>query len=123
MFIRFASLFFISLLLIISQTNAQLCQGSLGDPIINITFGNGANPGAPLFAAATSYQYVNNDCPRDGFYTVRNNTINCFNSTWHTVNADHTVDGGGYFILVNASFQPGAFCLDTVTGLFRYTTY
>lgn len=123
MFIRFASLFFISLLLIISQTNAQLCQGSLGDPIINITFGNGANPGAPLFAAATSYQYVNNDCPRDGFYTVRNNTINCFNSTWHTVNADHTGDGGGYFMLVNASFQPGAFYLDTVKGLCGNTTY
>ena len=102
---------------------AQLCQGSLGDPIVNITFGNGANPGAPLKAATTSYQYVATDCPNDGFYTVRTNTTNCFGSTWHSVNADHTGDPGGYFMLVNASFQPSAFYLDTVRGLCGGTTY
>src|SRR5437867_856104 len=110
---KLTGLFIVSLFFI-SYSNAQLCQGSLGDPIINITFGNGANPGAPLSAATTSYQYASNDCPNDGFYTVRNNTLNCFNSTWHTVNNDHTGDANGYFMLINASVQPGAFYLDTV---------
>ncbi len=103
--------------------HAQLCQGSLGDPIVNITFGSGNNPGAQLKAATTSYQYVATDCPNDGFYTVRTNTANCFGNSWHTVNSDHTGDPGGYFMLVNASFQPSAFYLDTVKGLCAGTTY
>ncbi|HUS01807.1 MAG TPA: gliding motility-associated C-terminal domain-containing protein [Chitinophagaceae bacterium] len=109
--------------LIISNINAQLCQGSLGDPIINVTFGQGANPGNPIAAAGTSYQYRTADCPGDGFYTIRNNTISCFGNTWHTLNADHTGDPGGYFMLVNASVQPGVFYLDTVRGLCGNTTY
>jgi gliding motility-associated-like protein len=106
-----------------SHLNAQLCQGSLGDPIVNITFGAGANPGAPLKAATTSYQYFSSDCPGDGFYTVRSNTTNCFGSTWHSLNNDHTGDPNGYFMLINASFQPSAFYLDTVRGLCGGTTY
>lgn len=105
------------------QMQAQLCQGSLGDPIVNISFGAGANPGAPLKAATTTYRYVSNDCPSDGFYTVRSNTTGCFGSTWHTLNGDHTGDPNGYFMLVNASVQPSAFYLDTVRGLCGGTTY
>jgi gliding motility-associated-like protein len=111
------------LFFIIDPSHAQLCQGSLGDPIININFGNGVNPGGPLSAVTTSYQYTSTDCPGDGFYTVRNNTNNCFNNTWHSLNADHTGDANGYFMLVNASYQPGAFYLDTVRGLCGNTTY
>lgn len=102
---------------------AQLCQGSLGDPIINITFGSGNNPGPPLSAATTNYQYVTNDCPNDGFYTVRNNTSGCFGNSWHNLNSDHTGNPGGYFMLVNASLQPSAFYADTVKGLCGGTTY
>jgi gliding motility-associated-like protein len=106
-----------------NNLDAQLCQGSLGDPIVNITFGSGTNPGAPLQAATTSYQYLSNDCPGDGFYTVRSNTTNCFGSTWHSLSNDHTGDPNGYFMLINASFQPSAFYLDTVKGLCGGTTY
>ncbi|RYY68178.1 MAG: hypothetical protein EOO13_12995, partial [Chitinophagaceae bacterium] len=102
---------------------SQLCTGSLGDPLINITFGKGTNPGPALAAAATGYQFVNNDCPGDGFYTVRNNTAACFGNTWHSLNADHTNDGNGYFMLVNASIQPSAFYVDTVRGLCGGSTY
>ena len=102
---------------------AQLCQGSLGDPIINTTFGAGANPGSPLLAATTNYQYVSSDCPADGFYTVRNSTSNCFGNTWHTVISDHTGNPNGYFMLVNASIQPSAFYLDTVRNLCSGTTF
>lgn len=118
---KFAGIVFLLLLFCI-RMDAQLCQGSLGDPIVNITFGSGSNPGAPLKAATTSYQYLASDCPDDGFYTVRNNTTSCFNS-WHSLQADHTGDPGGYFMLVNASFQPSAFYLDTVKGLCGGTTY
>ncbi|MFZ4058430.1 MAG: gliding motility-associated C-terminal domain-containing protein [Ferruginibacter sp.] len=102
---------------------AQLCQGSLGDPIVNTTFGQGTNPGPPLAAAATSYQYVTNDCPQDGFYTVRNNTTACFSNSWHSLSNDHTGNTNGYFMLVNASVLLGAFYLDTVRNLCSNTTF
>jgi gliding motility-associated-like protein len=111
------------ILLLFQSTNAQLCKGSLGDPIVNITFGSGSNPGKPLAAATTSYQYVGNDCPNDGFYTVRNSTANCFNGSWHAIAADHTGNTNGYFMLVNATYQPGAFYLETVRGLCSNTTF
>ena len=114
---------FLITLLTVYKTGAQLCQGSLGDPIVNVTFGSGSNPGPALAAATTSYQYISGDCPNDGFYTVRNNTANCFGNTWHSLNSDHTGNGNGYFMLVNASIQPSAFYLDTVRGLCGGTTY
>ncbi len=122
MLIKFCTIFFSSFLMMLS-IHAQLCQGSLGDPIINTTFGSGPNPGSPLIAATTAYQYVSGDCPGDGFYTVRNSTSSCFGNTWHTLVTDHTGDASGYFMLVNASFQPSAFYLDTVRGLCSNSTY
>lgn len=104
-------------------SSAQLCTGSLGLPIVNNTFSAGTNPGASLSAATTTYQYVANDCPSDGFYTVRNNTNNCFSATWHSLITDHTGDANGYFMLVNASVQPGAFYVDTVRGLCSGTNF
>ena len=113
----------IIILLSVNDAVAQLCQGSLGDPIVNITFNAGNNPGAPLAAATTTYQYVFNDCPNDGYYTVRNTTSNCFSSSWHSLPADHTGDPNGYFMLVNASLEPSAFYVDTVKGLCSNTTF
>ena len=107
----------------LEKSFAQLCQGSLGDPIVNISFGKGANPGPPLTAATTNYSYTSGDCPNDGSYTVRNNTSTCFGSTWHSLSSDHTGDANGYFMLVNASIQPSAFYVDTVRGLCGNTTY
>ena len=104
--------------------SAQLCTGSLGDPVIKITFGSGNNPGPPLSAATTYYSYISNDCPNDGSYTVRSTTSGCFGFTWHNINEDHTPDDvNGYFMLVNASFTPGDFYVDTVRGLCPSTTY
>ncbi len=110
-------------ILFFGALNAQLCQGSLGDPIINITFGAGPNPGPQLSAATTSYQHVLTDCPNDGYYTVRSNTSTCFGNTWHSLTKDHTGDPNGYFMLINASFAPSAFYLETVRGLCGGTTY
>ena len=100
---------------------SQLCQGSLGDPIVNITFGSGTNPGPPV-AAAQNIQYQASDCPNDGFYTVRTVSNSCFGSTWHSL-ADHTNPGSGYFMLINGSYQPSVFYLETVQNLCSGTTY
>src|SRR5688572_12086581 len=81
---------------------AQLCNGSLGDPIVQINFGQGSNPAQPLSAAATGYIYSTGDCPNDGFYTVRNSSNNCFGASWHSISRDHTGNSNGYFMLVNA---------------------
>jgi gliding motility-associated-like protein len=117
------SFLLIAALLLHFSSLSQLCTGSLGLPIVNKTFGSGSNPGSPLLAASTNYQYISNDCPNDGFYTVRNNTSSCFGNSWHNLSSDHTGDPGGYFMLVNASVQPGAFYVDTVTGLCSGTTF
>jgi gliding motility-associated-like protein len=102
---------------------AQLCQGSLGDPVVNITFGSGPNPGASL-NSLTNYTYLAADCPNDGSYTVANSTSNCFGFTWHSVPEDHTPgDANGYMMVVNASFNPGDFFVKTVDGLCPNTTY
>lgn len=121
--INFRHLIFLFIIFISQSALAQLCTGSLGDPIVNINFGAGSNPGAPLSAAATNYQYSSADCPNDGFYTVRTNTSGCFGSTWHNVNSDHTGNANGYFMLINASIQPSDFYLDTVKSLCGNTTY
>lgn len=110
------------LLLLKLAATAQLCTGSLGDPIVNITFGAGTNPGPPLSAAATGYNYLDTDCPNDGQYAVRSSTSNCF-TTWHSLTQDHTGNPGGYFMLVNASFQPSAFYVDTVNLQCSNTVY
>ncbi len=122
MFIRFFTMLFLFVGMN-HDVNGQLCQGSLGDPIINTTFGSGSNPGPPLSAAATNYLFAAGDCPPDGSYTVRNNTNACFGTSWHSLASDHTGNPGGYFMLVNASIQPNAFYLDTVRGLCGNSTY
>lgn len=102
---------------------AQLCTGSLGDPIVNITFGAGSNPGGALPVTATGYTYTTADCPEDGSYTIRSFTNGCFGSTWHTLSNDHTGNTNGYFMVVNSAYQPSAFYIDTVKNLCGNTTY
>jgi gliding motility-associated-like protein len=99
------------------STHAQLCNGSLGDPVVNITFsGNTAN-----YTPPPGYIYTSSTCPDDGYYTITTATSNCFGNTWQTITSDHTGNGG--FMLVNASFAPGDFFLTTVTNLCPNTTY
>lgn len=119
----FQIIFIVLLAFPFSVLKAQLCEGSLGDPVVNITFGSGTALGSPLKAATTSYRYANKDCPDDGFYTVINKSNACFGDSWHTVLQDHTGDANGYFMLINASFDPSDFYLDTVRGLCANTTY
>ncbi len=98
------------------------CTGSLGDPMVNVTFGAGPNPGPQLPAGITNMQYLTILCPNDGQYTIANSTSNCWGGNWHTI-TDHTGNTNGYFMLVNASYQPSDFYVQTVNGLCNGTTY
>ncbi|MEO6719775.1 MAG: gliding motility-associated C-terminal domain-containing protein [Ferruginibacter sp.] len=103
---------------------AQVCTGSLGDAVVNVDFGSGNNPGAALSTSITTYNFTSSSCPNDGSYTVVNNTSGCFGGSWHNMPEDHTPnDVNGYMMLVNASFNPGDFYLDTVRNLCANTTY
>lgn len=104
-----------------SATRAQLCTGSLGDPVVNITFGNGADAGNTIYAPPNTYIFSQADCPNDGYYTIIRSTTGCFGSSWHSVPSDHT--GNGAFMLVNASYTPGDFFKATVNNLCPNTTY
>ncbi len=122
LFSRIAILFFCVLCHL--ATTAQVCTGSLGDPVVNVTFGAGSNPGNPLQAASTTYSFTTNTCPNDGSYTVVNSTSGCFGNSWYNITEDHTPnDNSGYMMLVNASFNPGDFYVDTVKDLCSNTKY
>jgi len=111
--------------LLAMQSYAQVCTGSLGDPVINQDFGSGVNPGAPLSTSVTNYNYYNADCPQDGSYTIANNTNGCFGRTWHFLSSDHTGNPNGYMMIVNASNDPGLFYTQTAEAgqLCPNTTY
>jgi len=111
---------------------ASLCTGSLGDPVVNITFGSGNNPGKDLPTivpgASTTLTYVPvsgnpaNPTPLDGQYTVTNNVP--YNADWFSGAANHTPnDPNGYMAFYNASEQPGEFYKQTVNNLCGSTTY
>jgi len=105
------------------QAKSQTCTGGLGDPIVNIDFGAGPNFGPPLATGITNLQYTSNQCPNDGQYTIASSTNNCFSNSWLNINTDHTGKPNGYFMLINASYQPSDFYVQTVSGLCEGTTY
>jgi gliding motility-associated-like protein len=114
------SLFFIcQLVLIPFILQAQLCNGNLGDPIINFTFGTGKSR---LPATVTSFGFTGG-CPAKGKYTVSNFLLGCGDRTWFLLAGDHTRDVGGSYMAVNAESTPGTVYVDTTNGLCGNTTY
>jgi gliding motility-associated-like protein len=97
---------------------------SLGDPVVDITFGSGtATHAGPLAAdsGSTSYTYTSADFPEDGSYTIES-TTNSPNVWWTTT--DHTGNTGGYMMVVNASVsKTDYFYKREVDGLCGGTTY
>lgn len=96
---------------------------SLGDPIVNITFGSGTiqhSGPLPADSGATTYIY-SNGTPNDGYYTIANSTNGMYGVWWRTT--DHTGNPGGYMMIVNASVEPGIFYTRTVKGLCGNTKY
>ena len=108
----------------LNKIKAQVCTGSLGDAVVNITFGAGTGLPPALPASTTTYTYVTTDCPNDGNYTIISSTNNCFGGSWHNLTEDHTPnDVNGYMMLVNASLTPSDFYVDTINALCANTTY
>ncbi len=105
------------------SSNAQLCEGSLGDPIVNITFGAGSSThGGALPQGITSYTYSKADFPIDGSYTIENSTAGSGEQWWAIT--DHTGNAGGYMMVVNASISlTDYFYKNTITGLCQGTLY
>lgn len=125
LYYKLPALFVCLLLLVCNGSKAQTCNGSFGDPIVNVTFGSGDNFGPPLPAGTTSsLQYQADICPWDGSYSIVNHTSGCWASdvVWHDAK-DHTGNSKGYYMLVNASYQPSNFYIQTVNGLCAGTTY
>ncbi|HEV3411514.1 MAG TPA: gliding motility-associated C-terminal domain-containing protein [Puia sp.] len=113
------------LMLVCGRVAAQTatCTGGLGDPIVDITFGSGTGFGSPLGPGITNMQYIADACPNDGYYTIVHSTTGCFGGTWLNVLSDHTGNLNGYFMLINASYQPSDFYVQTISGLCAGTTY
>lgn len=103
---------------------AQLCAGTLGEPITGAgtDFGRGSNPfGIPL-GTATTYNFIAGT-PNDGSYTIVKSTAN-LNPGWHQNVINHTAnDPDGYMMVVNASNTSGIFYQTTVNGLCGGITY
>jgi gliding motility-associated-like protein len=105
------------------EAQTTTCTGGLGDPIVDITFGAGVGYGPALAPGITNMTYTQNECPNDGYYTIVHSTAGCFGNTWLNVTSDHTGDPNGYFMLINASYQPSDFYVQTISGLCAGTTY
>jgi len=115
-----AAVFLAILLFCFCRSEAQ----SLGDPIVNITFGSGSATRAGALSAdsgSTSYNYSASGFPNDNSYTIANTTAGIFNGWWTTT--DHTGNTNGYMMIVNGSYTPGIFYTRTVAGLCGSTTY
>jgi gliding motility-associated-like protein len=104
-------------------SKAQLCTGSLGDPVVRLNFGAGTPAfGAALGSDITTYSYVAQAFPNDGSYTVESSTAASGNVWWSTT--DHTGNTGGYMMVVNASTSvTDYFYKKSVSGLCPNTTY
>lgn len=111
-------------------SEGQLCNGNLGDPIVNITFGNAQ---IPIPKTATSFTYVNK-CPFDtGSYTIQSLIFGCGETpsahSWHQLAGDHTGGNNGQYMLANASWalgvthEPRIIHLDTAKNLCGNTNY
>lgn len=111
--------------------NAQTCNGSLGAPVINETFGHGnpLKPAALQDGTLTTLPYASDICGgEDGTYTLLTNMgPNCKGGTWQAIAHDHTNEPGvyGYMMVINASLTPSVFFTYNVKGsqLCPNTTY
>jgi gliding motility-associated-like protein len=105
--------------------NGQLCNGTLGEPVVNVDFGKGVTEFGPaLKAILPNLSHGTGACNPDGQYTIRKSLpTSCFN-TWHILNEDHTLsDNDGYMMILNATNKPGDFYIDTLDGLCGNTVY
>ncbi|MCP3101530.1 gliding motility-associated C-terminal domain-containing protein [Myxococcus sp. K15C18031901] len=106
-----------------ATSESSFCDGIMGPAAVTMDFGSGANPGPPLPAGATTYEYNSICAISPNQYTRTNSSVNC-RGPWHGIPEDHTPgDTNGYFLMVDADDHPGEFYRTTVNGLtpaFKY---
>lgn len=108
---------------IVFQAKAQLATWTFKEPVITINFGTG-NTRDVNTATPYHYERVASSCPTDGHYTYTSYTNDCFWGDWFTLTEDHTPgDAGGNMMLVNSSYNEGAFFRTALNGLKGGTTY
>lgn len=107
-----------------SKTFAQLCEGNLGDPLVEIDFGSGSGRGDALGTDITAFTYSNSGELDEGEYTIASTTSGLKGTAWH-VTSDHTGDTNGYMMVINSAVlaNEGVFYTKSVTGLCSNTTY
>ncbi len=104
---------------------AQICDGNLGENIFaEGDFGSGA---ANILATdpqiAPGYLYTTIPPPNDGWYLLTNDMTQWANNfNWLEI-SDNSDDPDGYMMVVNASYTPGLFYEQEVTGLCENTEY
>ncbi len=98
-------------------SNAQLCTGNLGDPIVNIIFDS-----APLPWGTTSYNSAGG-CPSKGEYSISNLLLGCENNSWFLLTGDHTKNTGGKCMAINAQNFSGNVYTTAAAALCGNTTY
>jgi gliding motility-associated-like protein len=99
---------------------AQLWNGNLGSPVVNITFGAGTSQSLP--SDATSFSYANG-CPSPGEYSIEHQLPGCFAGTWTVLVGDYTHNFEGNYMLVNGGAHSGTVLTQKVNGLCGNTTY
>src|SRR5215510_4177817 len=103
-----------------SLVNAQTCTGSLGDPVINQTFGTDHYQLPP---GHTTYEPTGG-CPAKGKYVISGFLFGCGNHSWVQMVGDHTPnDLNGNYMMVNAESTPGVVYTDTARNLCNNTIY
>jgi gliding motility-associated-like protein len=122
--LKIKSLFSIVSFFLVFQLQAQLCEGSLGDAVVNIDFGSGTGRGAALGSDITAYTYSSGTNLDEGVYTIANSTSGLKLDAW-LVTTDHTGDTNGYMMVINSATleSEGVFYTKSVTGLCAGTTY
>ena len=100
---------------------AQQSNCVLLPPAVSIDFGSGHI--ADINAVLPKYQHDFTTCPIDGFYSYVSHTSDCFNGDWLTFTTDHTSNGEGNMMLVNASETGGVFFNTSINGLKANTKY
>jgi len=116
-------LFFIIFISFNQQLFAQVCTGTLGDPVVGAgtDFGNGASAFGNATPGNTNYTYIAGS-PNDGQYTIVKSTAG-LNQGWLQDITNHTGDPNGYMMVVNANFNKDIFYQATVNNLCPNTTY
>ena len=122
-----ARFFLFAILFFSISASAQVCSGTLGDPVVGAgtDFGRGTSAVGQAISN-TTYNYVSNpggQRPDDGEYTIVKTTQG-LNQGWHQNVNNHTPnDPNGYMMVINANATRGKFYEATVNNLCPNTTY